>query len=288
MMQTITQIEKLRQQIHAWRMAGEKIAFVPTMGNLHCGHSSLVEQARNQGSKVVVSIFINPMQFDNQEDLARYPRTIDDDKAVLESMDTDLLFLPTPEMIYPKGLENTSFVEVPALSELFCGKSRPGHFTGVTTVVNKLFNLVQPDVAIFGEKDFQQLLLIRHMVKDLFINVEIIGAPTKREQSGLAMSSRNNYLNAYQREQQAPIIYQVLTDTRAQILAGNRNYQELERSAIERINGAGLKSEFFNIQNATDLSDANSETTEIVILIAAFLDKARLIDNLAFKTDVNT
>lgn len=287
MMQTITQIDKLRQQIHAWRMAGEKIAFVPTMGNLHCGHSSLVEQARNHGTKVVVSIFINPMQFDNQEDLAKYPRTIDDDKAVLESMDTDLLFLPTPDMIYPKGLANTSFVEVPALSELFCGHSRPGHFTGVTTVVNKLFNLVQPDVAIFGEKDFQQLLLIRHMVNDLFINVEIIGAPTKREKSGLAMSSRNNYLNAYQREQQAPIIYQVLTDTKAQIMAGNRDYQALEQSAIERINGAGLNSDFFNIQNGTDLSDADKDSTEIVILVAAFLDKARLIDNLAFKTDIN-
>ena len=286
-MQTITQIDKLRQQIHAWRMAGEKIAFVPTMGNLHSGHSSLVEQARVHGSKVVVSIFINPMQFDNQEDLAKYPRTIDDDKAVLESMDTDLLFLPTPDMIYPKGLENTSFVEVPALSELFCGNSRPGHFTGVTTVVNKLFNLVQPDVAIFGEKDFQQLLLIRHMVNDLFINVEIIGAPTKREQSGLAMSSRNNYLNSYQREQQAPIIYQVLNDTKTQILAGNRDYQALERNAIERINGAGLTSDFFNIQNGTDLSDADKDSTEIVILVAAFLDKARLIDNLAFKTNVD-
>ena len=283
MMQTITQIDQLRQQIHAWRMAGEKIAFVPTMGNLHRGHSSLVEQARSHGSKIVVSIFINPMQFDNQEDLARYPRTIDDDKAVLESMDTDLLFLPTPEMIYPKGLDNTTFVEVPALSELFCGHSRPGHFTGVTTVVNKLFNLVQPDVAIFGEKDFQQLLLIRHMVADLFINVEIIGAPTKREQSGLAMSSRNNYLNSYQREQQAPIIYQVLTDTKAQILSGNRDFDQLQHSAIERINGAGLSTDFFSIQNAQDLSDATRDSQDLVILVAAFLDKARLIDNLAFQ-----
>ena len=285
MMQTITQIDQLRQQIHAWRMAGETIAFVPTMGNLHRGHSSLVEQARKDGTKVVVSIFINPMQFDNQEDLAKYPRTVEDDKEVLQSMDTDLLFLPTPEMIYPKGLDDTTFVEVPALSELFCGHSRPGHFRGVTTVVNKLFNLVQPDIAIFGEKDFQQLLLIRHMVNDLFINVKIIGAPTKRERSGLAMSSRNNYLNSYQREQQAPIIYQVLTDTKAKILAGDRDFKELQRVAIERINGAGLNSDFFNIQNADDLTDATADSNNIVILVAAFLDKARLIDNLAFTID---
>jgi len=282
MMKTVSDISALRSQIYQWRMAGEKIAFVPTMGNLHQGHSSLVEEARKQGSKVVVSIFINPMQFDNQEDLAKYPRTIDDDKQVLEQMDTDLLFLPTPDIIYPKGLENTSFVEVPALSDLFCGQSRPGHFRGVTTVVNKLFNLVQPDIAIFGEKDFQQLLLIRHMVNDLFINVQIVGAPTKREPSGLAMSSRNNYLTEHQRLNQAPVIYQALTLTKDAIKAGNSDFASLEKQAINHINEAGLNTDFFSIQNAEDLTDAQSGDTTLVILVAAFLDKARLIDNLAF------
>lgn len=279
-MQTITEIHQLRQQIRAWRINGEKITFVPTMGNLHQGHSSLVEQARQHGTKVVVSIFINPMQFDNQEELAKYPRTITDDQTELESMGTDLLFLPSPEMIYPQGFTNTCFVKVPALAELFCGRSRPGHFTGVTTVVNKLFNLVQPDIAIFGEKDFQQLLLIRQMVTDLFINVEIIAAPTKREQSGLAMSSRNNYLNAYQREQQAPIIYQSLANTQYQLMAGERDFAALEAAAIECIENAGLTIDFFNIQNADDLSKADHTSTQVVILVAAYLGKARLIDNL--------
>lgn len=282
-MKVIDQITKLRAQIYKWRMAGEKIAFVPTMGNLHDGHSSLISEARKHGSKVVVSIFINPMQFDNQEDLAKYPRTVEDDKKVLIDMDTDLLFLPSPQTIYPKGLDNTTFVEVPALSELFCGASRPGHFRGVTTVVNKLFNLVQPDIAIFGEKDFQQLLLIRHMVNDLFINVEIVGAPTKRESTGLAMSSRNNYLSTEQRQQQAPVIYQALTQTRDAIIAGNRDFTALEAQACELINQAGLKTDFFNIQNAEDLTDASKDDQNLVILAAAYLGKARLIDNLAFR-----
>jgi pantoate--beta-alanine ligase len=282
-MQTISDITTLRAQIKQWRMAGEKIAFVPTMGNLHQGHSSLVEEAHKHATKVVVSIFINPMQFDNQEDLAIYPRTEEDDSNVLRAMKTDLLFLPTPKTIYPKGLRNQSFVEVPVLSELFCGNSRPGHFTGVTTVVNKLFNLVEPDIAIFGEKDFQQLLLIRHMVNDLFMNVQIIGAPTKREQSGLAMSSRNNYLSKHQREQQGPIIYQVLNDTRKQIEQGNKDFANLELTAAKCINDAGLDTDFFSIQSAENLTDASADDTQLVILVAAFLGKARLIDNMFFE-----
>lgn len=285
MMQTISAIADLKAQVKSWRMAGQTVAFVPTMGNLHDGHSSLVEEARKRADKVVVSIFINPMQFDNQEDLAIYPRTVEDDSNVLKALGTDLLFMPTPDMVYPKGLDNTTFVEVPMLSGLFCGNSRPGHFRGVTTVVNKLFNLVEPDMAIFGEKDFQQLLLIRHMVADLFMNIEIIGAPTKRESSGLAMSSRNNYLSKENREQKAPIIYQVLSDTRQAIVDGDKDFANLELAAAKRINAAGLNTDFFSIQNAANLSDAGADDTDLVILVAAFLGKARLIDNLFFNLD---
>jgi pantoate--beta-alanine ligase len=286
-MKTVSDIAELKVQIKQWRQAGQTIAFVPTMGNLHQGHSSLVEVAGKRADKVVVSIFINPMQFDNQEDLAIYPRTVEDDSNVLEAMNTDLLFLPTPQTIYPKGLENQTFVEVPLLSALFCGNSRPGHFRGVTTVVNKLFNLVEPDIAIFGEKDFQQLLLIRHMVKDLFMNVQVIGAPTKRDPSGLAMSSRNNYLTTRQREQQAPIIYQTLTQTCQQIKAGNKDFASLELAATKQINDAGLSTDFFSIQNADDLSDANVDDKKLVILVAAFLGKARLIDNMFFSLNAS-
>ena len=193
------------------------------------------------------------MQFDNQEDLAIYPRTVEDDVKVLETMNTDLLFLPTPDIIYPKGLDNQSFVEVPTLSDMFCGHSRPGHFRGVTTVVNKLFNLVEPDSAIFGEKDFQQLMIIRRMVEDLFMNVDVIGAPTKREDSGLAMSSRNNYLTDGQRAQ-ATVIYSTLCDIKQAIQAGNTDFAELTAKAIGQIDAAGLNTDFFSIQNADDLN----------------------------------
>ncbi|NQZ13180.1 MAG: pantoate--beta-alanine ligase [Algicola sp.] len=282
-MKTVSTVSELKIQVRAWHQAGQSVAFVPTMGNLHDGHSSLVQEASKRADKVVVSIFINPMQFDNQEDLAIYPRTMEDDSNVLKAMNTDLLFLPTPDIMYPKGLDNTTFVEVPMLSGLFCGNSRPGHFRGVTTVVNKLLNLVEPDVAIFGEKDFQQLLLIRHMVADLFMNVEIVGAPTLREPSGLAMSSRNNYLSTEDREDKAPIIYQVLSETKAQIKAGDRDFANLELAAAKRIDEAGLNTDFFSIQNAANLSDAQSDDTDLVILVAAFLGKARLIDNLFFE-----
>ncbi len=282
-MQIAKTASELKAQIKQWRQQGLTIGFVPTMGNLHQGHASLVEVAKQKADKVVVSIFVNPMQFDNPDDLAIYPRTIDDDCEVLTALGSDLLFLPTPEIVYPNGLEGRTFVEVPKLCDMFCGASRPGHFRGVTTVVNKLFNLVEPDLAVFGEKDFQQLLIIRRMVEDLFINVEIIGAPTKREPSGLAMSSRNNYLTDEQRTGQAPIIYRALKLIRDEIKGGNLQFNALEQAAIDMIDQAGLKSDFITVLNGQTLEPAKEQDRSIVILAAAFLGKARLIDNLYFE-----
>lgn len=282
-MKTVNTVAELKSQIHAWKKAGLTVGFVPTMGNLHQGHASLVEVAKQKADKTVVSIFVNPMQFDNPDDLTRYPRTIEDDSKVLEDLGTDLLFFPTPEIVYPNGLDGRSFVEVPGLCDMFCGASRPGHFRGVSTVVTKLFNLVEPDLAVFGEKDFQQLLIIRRMVEDLFINVEIIGAPTKREDTGLAMSSRNNYLSETERRSQGPVIYKALCLIRDQIKDGNLEFGALEQAAIDMIDQAGLKTDFITILNADDLQAAQADNKKIVILAAAHLGKARLIDNLYFE-----
>lgn len=276
-------VSDLKSQIRQWKKAGLTVGFVPTMGNLHQGHGSLVEVAKQKADKVVVSIFVNPMQFDNADDLDKYPRTIDDDCAVLKDLGTDLLFLPTPDIVYPKGMEGCTFIEVPVLSDMFCGASRPGHFRGVTTVVNKLFNLVEPDLAVFGEKDFQQLLIIRRMVEDLFMNVEIIGSPTKRETSGLAMSSRNNRLTDEQRNAQAPIIYRALCLIRDQIKDDNKEFNALEQAAIDMIDQAGLNTDFVTILNADTLEPATADNNKIVVLLAAFLGDVRLIDNLYFE-----
>jgi pantoate--beta-alanine ligase len=283
-MQTISEIAQLRAQLKQWRMEGLRVAFVPTMGNLHQGHLSLFEEAKKRADKVVVSIFINPMQFDNANDLDAYPRTIEQDSIKLTEMQTDLLFLPRRQTIYPKELDNQAFVEVPQLSDQFCGSSRPGHFRGVTTVVNKLFNLVAPDVAIFGQKDFQQLFIIRHMVTDLCMSVEIIGAPTKREPSGLAMSSRNSYLNETQLGQ-ATAIYKVLMAAKAQLQLGNKDFAAIAAEATKSLVEAGLKEDFFHIQNADTLADARPEDKHLVLLVAAYLGKARLIDNVFFRLD---
>lgn len=280
-MQTVREIPELRAQLKQWRMAGERIAFVPTMGNLHQGHLSLFEEAKKRADKVVVSIFVNPMQFDNPDDLNAYPKTIEQDSIKLQEMQTDLLFLPSRETIYPKNLNNQTIVEVPDLSDQFCGDSRPGHFRGVTTVVNKLFNLVEPDVAIFGQKDYQQLFIIRHMVTDLCMNVEIIGAPTKREASGLAMSSRNGYLDSSQLIQ-ATVIYQALEEAKATLQQGNTDFAAVGKAATKRITDAGLGEDFFHIQNADTLADAQAGDKHLVILVAAYLGKARLIDNMFF------
>lgn len=219
-MKTTANIEQVRSQVNAWKMQGKKVAFVPTMGNLHKGHISLIEQAKQHADHVVASIFVNPMQFGANEDLDSYPRTLADDQTALDAAGTDLLFTPTPELMYPKGLEQQTFVEVPLISNQLCGASRPGHFRGVATIVCKLFNIVQPDVAVFGRKDYQQLLVINTMVHDLSLPIEIIGVETAREGSGLALSSRNGYLTAKQKTI-APMLKQSLDQLALAIQQGD-------------------------------------------------------------------
>ena len=239
-MQSITEIKSLRSQIKAWRQAGLSVAFVPTMGNLHRGHFSLVEKAKTLADKVVVSIFVNPMQFGANEDLDNYPRTLSEDKQGLAELGTDIVFTPSVSTIYPNGLGEQSFVDVPGVSLGYCGGSRPGHFKGVATVVTKLFNLVQPDYACFGEKDFQQLQVIKTMARDLSMPVEIIGVPTMREVSGLAMSSRNGYLSAEQKTT-ATALFKALGQCAEQLKQGNKDFTSLKKHAKQSLEQAGLK-----------------------------------------------
>ncbi|WMN61108.1 pantoate--beta-alanine ligase [Pseudoalteromonas xiamenensis] len=278
-MQTISEIKSLRSQIKAWRQQGLSIAFVPTMGNLHRGHFSLVEKAKTLADKVVVSIFVNPMQFGQNEDLDKYPRTLVEDQKGLAELDTDLIFTPTVDVIYPNGLNAQTSVDVPTVSQGFCGASRPGHFIGVATIVTKLFNLVQPDFACFGEKDFQQLAVIRSMVKDLSIPVEIVGVATKREDNGLAMSSRNGYLSDEEKVT-ASVIYQTLTKTAQALEAGDRRFDTLEQQAKAAIEAKGLKIDYFGIAERDTLRNATSDDKHFVILVAAYLGAVRLIDNI--------
>jgi pantoate--beta-alanine ligase len=278
-MQSITEIKSLRSQIRAWRQAGLSVALVPTMGNLHRGHFSLVEKAKTLADKVVVSIFVNPMQFGANEDLDNYPRTLDADKQGLADLETDILFIPSVETIYPNGLGAQSFVDVPGISMGYCGGSRPGHFKGVATVVTKLFNLVQPDYACFGEKDFQQLQVVKTMATDLSIPVEIIGVPTMREVSGLAMSSRNGYLSADEKHT-APALFNTLKHCAQQLKSGNKDFATLENEAKSALENAGLKPDYFSIAQRDTLKAATLEDTRFVILAAAFLGSVRLIDNL--------
>ena len=278
-MQSITEIKSLRSQIKAWRQAGLSVALVPTMGNLHQGHFSLVEKAKNMADKVVVSIFVNPMQFGVNEDLDNYPRTLVADKQGLAELGTDIVFTPTVETIYPNGLDAQSFVDVPDISMGYCGGSRPGHFRGVATVVTKLFNLVQPDYACFGEKDFQQLQVIKTMAHDLSIPVEIIGVATSREVSGLAMSSRNGYLSENQKET-ATELFRTLNWSAEQLNAGKRDFAEICQQATQRLQQAGLKPDYFEIAQRDTLKNATLNDSHLVILAAAFLGPVRLIDNL--------
>lgn len=278
-MKIYTQIDELRAQLKTWRMSGETIAFVPTMGNLHEGHASLFECAHQHGNKVVASIYVNPMQFGLNEDWSKYPRTLDDDCAILQDKNVDALFLPDDSIMYPVGTSLQTFVEVPRLSDVLCGASRPGHFRGVATVVSKLFHLVQPDVAVFGEKDFQQLMVIRQMVRDLFFPITIIGAPTKRARDGLALSSRNGYLSADERAC-APAIYTTLNWLGQELRSSRSDFSVLEAAAAEQVNQAGLRTDYIAIRRAHDLQMPQAEDKELVVLAAAFLGRARLIDNI--------
>lgn len=277
-MQTIEQISNLRGEINLWRQQGLKIAFVPTMGNLHQGHIALVEKAKLVADKVVASIFVNPMQFGANEDIGNYPRTMAADQKKLLTAGCDLLFTPTPAIIYPKGLDQQSYVEVPNVSQHYCGESRPGHFRGVTTVVCKLFNLVQPDIACFGLKDYQQVQVIQTMVEDLSMPIEIIAVETVREASGLALSSRNNYLNKEEKNI-APALSQNLKWL-AQAIRSNDDFVGLAQKAASNINMAGMKTDYIHICHARTLQPASKDDKELVILAAAHCGKARLIDNL--------
>lgn len=277
MMKIIKTISEMQQFSSGLRQKGQSIGFVPTMGNLHTGHLSLVTKAKQLCDIVVVSIFVNPLQFDDGQDFAKYPRTLDDDRTKLSALEVDALFIPAESELYVRGRESTTKVEVPGLSDILEGASREGHFIGVTTVVNKLFNLVQPDIAIFGEKDFQQLLIIRQMVADLNMKVKVIGMPIARETDGLAMSSRNSRLNEGQR-QQAPLLYQALQGIREGLLAGE-NEKSLKQSAHELLVNAGFEPDYIELRDATNLQETGGQGDR-VILVAARLGEIRLIDNL--------
>ncbi|EEX95362.1 pantoate--beta-alanine ligase [Vibrio orientalis CIP 102891 = ATCC 33934] len=277
-MQTFAEIAALREQIKQYKRDGRKVAFVPTMGNLHEGHLTLVRKAREHADIVVVSIFVNPMQFDRADDLNSYPRTLEDDLSKLTTEGVELVFTPTAEIIYPNGVETQSSVEVPGLSNILEGASRPGHFRGVATVVTKLFNIVQPDVACFGEKDFQQLAIIRKMTEDLAMDIEIIGVTTVREMDGLAMSSRNGLLTIDER-QRAPVLARTMRWISSAMRGGRDDYASVIEDASDQLRAAGLHPDEIFIRDARTLLAVTEETTQAVILMSAFLGKARLIDN---------
>jgi pantoate--beta-alanine ligase len=276
---TVELISALREQVRQWRADGARIGFVPTMGSLHEGHRSLLEVARQRSDRVIASVFVNPLQFGPGEYFERYPRTPEDDQRLLADAGCDLLFLPGVKEIYPDNRESATRVTVKALSEILCGAVRPGHFDGVATVVAKLFGIVQPDLAVFGEKDYQQLAIIRRMTADLDLPVEIVGAPTVRSPDGLAMSSRNRYLSEAERAV-APRIYETLRAVATRIEAGERTFAALEAFGVAELRAARMQPDYFEIRDAQTLLEPSRRSRELVILTAARLGKARLIDNL--------
>ncbi len=277
-MQTFADIFSLKQQIRHLKREGLTIAFVPTMGNLHDGHLTLVRKAKQHADIVVVSIFVNPMQFERADDLDNYPRTLEQDLSKLNDEGVELVFTPTPEIMYPDGLDKQTFVEVPGISHMLEGASRPGHFRGVATIVAKLFNIVEPDMACFGEKDFQQLAIIRQMNDDLCMGIDIIGVPTVREADGLAMSSRNGLLTIDER-QRAPVVAKTMRWISNRIRSGTKDFESLVADAADQLRAADLEPDEIFIRDAKTLQPVSKNTTQIVILISAFLGKARLIDN---------
>ncbi|WP_409523751.1 pantoate--beta-alanine ligase [Nitrincola sp. MINF-07-Sa-05] len=277
-MQTLHTIAELRSALSAHRKSGKKIALVPTMGNLHRGHIKLVEIAATEADIVVASIFVNPLQFGPNEDLDSYPRTLLEDQSKLQAAGCDYLFAPNNNEIYPEGRDQQTLVEVPMLSDLYCGTTRPGHFCGVTTVVCKLFNICQPDLAIFGEKDYQQLRIIRKMVSDLCIPVEIRSVATVRAEDGLALSSRNGYLSDDERAV-APALQHTLRQTCLAINQGNHDFRDLEAQAENQLSAAGLTPDYVRIVRRSDLLPAQRGDKSLVILTAAYLGVTRLIDN---------
>ncbi|WP_024679977.1 pantoate--beta-alanine ligase [Pseudomonas syringae] len=278
-MNTVKTVLELRAAVARARSEGKRIALTPTMGNLHSGHAALVTKAAQRADFVVASIFVNPLQFGPNEDLATYPRTLAADQEKLLQAGCNLLFTPGVEEMYPHGMTDQTLVSVPHLSQGLCGASRPGHFEGVATVVSKLFNMVQPDLAIFGEKDFQQLAVIRAMVRDLNMPIQIIGEPTVRADDGLALSSRNGYLDEAQRAA-APALYQAIRQTAEAISAGEQDFDTLLSSKKQQLQAAGFRIDYLEIRNADSLRPTTAEDPDLVILAAAFMGKTRLIDNL--------
>ena len=271
--------QELAEQIAEWRLHDEHVALVPTMGNLHAGHVALVELAREHAERVIVSIFVNPTQFGEGEDFEDYPRTLELDKRRLKKTAADAIFAPDVATVYPFGLEKATTVSVPGLTEHFCGASRPGHFDGVTTVVARLFFLVQPDVAIFGQKVYQQQLVIRHMTEDLNLPIGIITGETVRADDGLALSSRNSYLSEAERAK-APVLNDTLRSTGQDLQNGRRNFEELEADALKRLHDAGFDVDFYSIRRALNLEVPNRDCDDLVVLAAARLGTTRLIDNI--------
>lgn len=271
----------LRTLVGRARSENKKVALVATMGNLHEGHIALIDVAKQQADFVVATIFVNPLQFGPSEDLEKYPRTPEADQAKLKEAGCDMLFLPDVAEMYPEGFEAQPIVSVPRVSEGLCGAARPGHFDGMATIVNKMFNVVQPDIAVFGEKDYQQLAVIRSMVRNLNISIEILGAPTVRASDGLALSSRNGYLNEQERAA-APTLYQCLKDVAQSLQCGCRDVLQLLDEQRRRITSSGFQLEYLEIRNAQDLSPTSETPGLLVILVAARLGKTRLIDNVVF------
>ncbi|NOY63714.1 MAG: pantoate--beta-alanine ligase [Gammaproteobacteria bacterium] len=288
-MKTVHTIAALREQVAQWRRDGQRIAFVPTMGNLHAGHLKLIDEARQRAQCVVASIFVNPMQFGENEDYGDYPRTLSADADKLANHQADLLFAPPVEEIYNRGSADATRVEVPGISDILCGSARPGHFVGVASVVCKLLNIVQPHVAFFGAKDYQQVLVIRRMVEDLSIPVEIVAIETVREADGLAMSSRNQYLSEEARRQ-APALYRTLCQVKEQLLRGNsgesKEWRVLESAAVATLESAGFQPvDYFVIRRSENLAEPCSTDRQLQIVAAGQLDGARLIDNVAVNLD---
>ncbi|MFT3905389.1 MAG: pantoate--beta-alanine ligase [Steroidobacteraceae bacterium] len=277
--EVVTSVAEVRARVRAWRMAGQRVGFVPTMGNLHAGHISLIAAARYRSDRIVASVFVNPLQFGPKEDFAAYPRTPEDDQRLLSEAHCDLLFLPGVEQIYPGGGSQATLVTVRGLSDTLCGEFRPGHFDGVATVVAKLFGIVAPDVAVFGEKDYQQYTIIRRMTQDLAIPVEVIGAPTVRAPDGLALSSRNRYLSTEERVR-APVVYHSLRRAVQRIDSGDSDWAAIEAEGLATLKSAGLRPDYFSVRDTLQLQPPQGSGQELVVLTAARLGRARLIDNL--------
>ena len=281
-MRTVGDLRALRACIRAWKQEGQRVGFVPTMGNLHVGHFSLVDLARRYADRVVASVFVNPTQFGPSEDFTRYPRTLAEDSVGLVEHNCDLLFAPSVEVMYPFGPEHAMRIHVPDVGDTLEGAHRPGHFDGVATVVAKLFAMVEPDVAVFGQKDWQQLLVVRRLVRELAYPLEVVAGPIVRDEDGLALSSRNRYLEAHQRVR-APELHATLQWMRDSFAEGHA-LQAVEGAAVRRLERAGFQPDYAVVRRAEDLAvPAGDERSGLIALVAARLGSTRLIDNLAFE-----